>query len=635
MGLFNDFYTSKIKKNLKPYENWQYFPKASDRNFWDNLTKDSLQKKRYDELKELIKSLPENPYPALPCQMYMEFRRNGNRSRYEALYFQRRQNFALFVMAECFEGKGVYLDQVIEGFWQMLSEVTWVIPAHADTGSEKPLWLNDSKDPLPIDTMETVDLFSAETAYVLSEALYLLEDQLMAVSPNLVARVRNEILKRVIEPVEIQKSGFWWWGGRNNWSVWCSFNILGAAFTVIKDLDRLARLTYDLMGVIDRFFDKYSDDGACDEGPMYWGVSAGMLFLFLETLESRIGNLDKIYENQKLINMTKYLCDVQLHKNNFANFSDSNSKVNCLTPALFIAGLKTKNSEISRVAWLNHFEWNSTAAPSLFTRKRCGGDINFMIRDIIYVKAPENNLKINHEKFCWYPKLEIGVFRENEDSDKGLIFYCKGGTNGENHNHNDVGQFCLMKNGQHIFIDIGNETYTRDTFNEKRYTLWNTRASGHNIPILNGNEQVYGRERRATEVQYISDNNQVEIKMNLAAAYEEKSHIKNYYRSMKFNLLSKARLEIKDEFLFNQDKNSIDHPIYAAQPAVVLEPGKLLIGSEKDGAILLYDASKFKIEITPIALTDPITRSSWGEAIYKILLKGEFSKNGFFSFVLE
>lgn len=632
MGIFKDFSYQRIRGSLKSSDQWVHYPKASDRKAWDEILKDDLQKKRHLELMFLIQGLPENPYPILTAKLFMEFKRNGNRDNYEQVYFKRRQNFALFVLAECFEGKGEFIDQVIEGFWQILCEPTWVIPAHARVGRSSAAALDHSDDPLPNDTMETVDLFSAETAMVLAQALYLLEDQLIAVSPNLVIRVRNEIERKVLKEVEKCQDGFGWWNGHNNWAIWCSFNILGAAFYVIKDLDRLARLTKDLMGVADRFFDTYSDDGACDEGPMYWGVSAGMLFLFLDLLEGRIDGIKELYKNEKLINMTKYICDVQLHRDYFANFSDSNAKMGCTTSTLFLASYQVDSPALRHLAWNLKFEFCDKNKFSSFTRRINGGDLTHMIRDIMHVKKPTGDASLKHVKSIWYPKLEIAVLRESVDSSQGLIFYFKGGSNGENHNHNDLGQFCLLKNGEQVFIDIGREVYCKDTFNENRYQNWHIRGSGHNIPILNGCEQVFGKERKTQEVSFESNTIESVVKMDISLAYNKESKVKNYCRTMRFLHEGASSLEITDVFNFDSNANVIEHPIYCAQKVVASEPGKLVIGEGDSQVVFRFNPLQFSVELSEIPILDSILKNSWGEKIYKIFLKGSFEGKGQFVF---
>ena len=77
-------------------------------------------------------------------------------------------------------------------------------------------------------------------------------------------------------------------------------------------------------------------------------------------------------------------------------------------------------------------------------------------------------------------------------------FACRGGTNGESHNHNDVGSFIFCRDDKQVLCDIGGRPYTRQYFeNEHRYTFLETSSRGHNVPIINGQYQANIRETRS------------------------------------------------------------------------------------------------------------------------------------------
>ena len=60
----------------------------------------------------------------------MDFARTGNRRRYEGPYFERRSALGRLVLAECVEGSGRFLDDIINGVWAICEESTWVISGH-------------------------------------------------------------------------------------------------------------------------------------------------------------------------------------------------------------------------------------------------------------------------------------------------------------------------------------------------------------------------------------------------------------------------------------------------------------------------------------------------------------------------
>jgi len=102
----------------------------------------------------------------------------------------------------------------------------------------------------------------------------------------------------------------------------------------------------------------------------------------------------------------------------------------------------------------------------------------------------------------------------------------KGGHNGENHNHNDVGSFLLYLNGEPGILDAGNVVYTAKTFSSERYTLWNTRSRNHNVALIAGCEQGAGAEFRAVDV--IMD--EESASMELKHCYPVECGLKSYVR---------------------------------------------------------------------------------------------------------
>ena len=81
----------------------------------------------------------------------------------------------------------------------------------------------------------------------------------------------------------------------------------------------------------------------------------------------------------------------------------------------------------------------------------------------------------------WLPDSQVRVVCRD-----GMTLCCKGGHNGESHNHNDVGSFMLYVDGEPQIVDAGNMTYTAKTFSAERYTLWNVRSAYHNLPMIGG-----------------------------------------------------------------------------------------------------------------------------------------------------
>ena len=90
-------------------------------------------------------------------------------------------------------------------------------------------------------------------------------------------------------------------------------------------------------------------------------------------------------------------------------------------------------------------------------------------------------------------------------------FSCKGGNNGESHNHLDVGTFILARNNKQIICDIGAGPYEEGYHTNKRYTFFHPSSFAHNLPIINGLGQsdiavddafcIYDKEKEAVTIE--------------------------------------------------------------------------------------------------------------------------------------
>lgn len=100
-------------------------PKADDA-FW----RDSIPRPMRDSYIKYGEQYLGRQWTALPFTLFSEFKTNGNRTRYEAVNFERRRQLAALVMAEIMEGKGHFMNDIINGMGCMCEETWWGIPAH-------------------------------------------------------------------------------------------------------------------------------------------------------------------------------------------------------------------------------------------------------------------------------------------------------------------------------------------------------------------------------------------------------------------------------------------------------------------------------------------------------------------------
>ena len=511
----------EISNRLRQYPAEPYFPPAAERGAWLKLPAEVRRKL----ISEGEKSAKAN-WPLLTARDYMRFRRNGDRASYEKFYFQRRSRLIDLVVAECCEHSGRFTDDIVEGLWQILSEPAWCLPAHEGLAPE---------EVLPDPARFKVDLFNASTGKILTDTLMLLEPELTKVSPALVKRVKTEVLRRVVEPAEkLNDENTWWFSGRNNWTPWCSSNVIGCALYLLDaQPERLVKLIHTYLGISRRFYDRYPADGGCNEGPTYWRVSVGRYFLLLDLLDRRLHLEERLFKDEKLRRMCEYPVGMNLCGRWFLSTNDAVPRPDF--PRGYLSYM-ARRMDSARLAGLAR-----RLPPAKKTVR--ASELDDLLLDLLNPVAAGPD-KGAFSAVDFWPDLGIAILREKpEKPERGTVVSLKGGSNGESHNHLDLGNFTLMRGGKFLVVDVGAGVYTAQTFSEKRYLIWHIGAEGHNPPRFSGAGQEPGREYTAK----VTVEGDSLLGVLLDKAYPAAAGVKKLTRTVRLDRKT-GNVEITDSF---------------------------------------------------------------------------------------
>ena len=217
------------------------------------------------------------------------------------------------------------------------------------------------------------------------------------------------------------------------------------------------------------------------------------------------------------------------------------------------------------------------------------------------------------------------IARESENPAKGLYVAMKGGHNQENHNHNDIGQFVVYDNGEPLIIDAGVGTYTANTFNENRYTIWTMRSSYHNLPTFGGVEQKDGFQYHAENLVYEEETGK--LTLNLEKAYPEESDLISYRRSC---VLKDGKITVSDEFALNHPTDVEFHVLLMDKPEI--KGNTVLLAG---GRTLTFDA-RLTAVLDPIEQTDNQLKNAWQrDVLYRVCFSVAKVSEGTFDMVIS
>ncbi len=606
-----------LRSHLAAPGAWQPYARWSDRPAWEAVPADiraaAVARAEQDQ---------KAGWQVLPAITFLDFKRNGNRSRFEALSFGRRAQIQRLILAECLEGKGRFLDDIVNGVWLVCEETYWGAPAHL--GAQKAgVGLPDVSEPI-------IELFSAETAQMLAWTNYLLAPQLDQVSPLVNKRIRLEVEHKMLS-VARNRDDFGWMGlgGKksenrlNNWNPWINSNLL--VTNLLLEIDPALRLqeTMRIARSVDAYWNDYWPDAAEEEGPGYYSRSVLSLFDVIWTLESATGNATGIFANPFLDAMGRFILNVHIAGDDYVSYGDAHRRAAPSGDVLYRFGKAVHDPQLEAFGafYAQKSGWNAQGAGLQHAINESMASLSRSlpaVLDAAEVRSAKKEDVLVRD--AWYPQFGLMTAREKAGSTEGMYVAVLASNNGRSHSHNDTGNFVIYLDGQPVTIDAGVEQYTAKTFSRDRYSIWTMQSAYHNLPTVGGVMQKNGIQYGATERKYESDDRRAVVSFDIAKAYPRDAGIKKWIRTVELDRERDAVI-VTEEF-----------DLESAQPISlsVMTPGSvtarersLLIKTAAGGGRdceLAFDSAGLAAKIETIPLADAGLRESWGADIYRILL---------------
>ncbi len=490
------------------------FPDYKTRDFWNNLPAPV----REEYIRKAEEAL-DYDWPVVKATDYLEIIRSGDRR--QGAYSAPQNKLLALVMGELTEGKGLFMDQIINGVWYYSEQTWWGWSAHL-TAQKAPNGLPDADEPV-------IDLGVGEITNILSWTWFLFKDEFDKIHPLIAKRLKNEIMKKAVIPY-YERNDFWWQGldgsrSVNNWNPWTNHNMLTAILILDEDQTRKTKGVEKVVKSLDQFINDYPEDGGCDEGPSYWGRAGASLYQCLDLLKRASGGKFDVYDNQLIRNMGSYIYKAYINYPYFINFADADATTGGRAQIIYSYGKDIQDPVMQKFgAFLAKKQNWGTSTP--------GGKVDEQIMQLMHLKEIENAPAEDALIGDFYlPDLQVAGARDKAGSTDGFFFAAKGGHNAESHNHNDLGSCVMYFNGKPCLVDIGRETYTAKTFSSKRYEIWTMQSQYHNLPKINGIDQKEGRNFKATNTNFKADAKKAVFSTDISKAYPETAAVAQWIRS--------------------------------------------------------------------------------------------------------
>jgi len=492
---------------------------------WKKLAKEDSFKRIISEAERLLLE----PIPDQPDDLYLDFSRTGNRTRWQRVSGRRRGRISTLVLAECIENKGRFIPAFEDIVKVICSERTWVMPAH-DRGLSN--FNGKSID---------IDLGSSMLAWSLGTADYLLAEKL---KPDTRRLIRDNLEKRIFKPYTDMAQGKrtknWWMTTTNNWNAVCLGGVTGSAAAVIESPQRRAFFIAAAEEYSKNFLKGFTEDGYCSEGLGYWNYGFGYYIMLSETIYQATGGKVDLLQHPKVKQVAMFGSNIEILNGVYPAFADCSVRAKPGSRLMYF---------LSRRFGLGLRNWEQIDPIS------SGGELyNSMMYSFPNSASrtpPAQTASKGPGIRSWFDEAGVLICRPSPGSSSRLAVALKGGHNAEHHNHNDVGSFIVVLEDNPLLLDPGGEVYTARTFSGRRYESNVLNSYGHPVPIIAGKLQRTGSRARGRVVSKSFTDSTDTIVLDISSAYDV-PELKKLERTYIYSRDGAGSLQVTDEVVFSQ-----------------------------------------------------------------------------------
>lgn len=497
-----------------------------DRTFWERVKEGAAAR---ELLAVEAPALLKGGMPPFIDSLYLHLNKTNVRLPGENMMNARYHYLFRLSLAECLENKRRYVKAIERALIELCEQKPWSIPAH-----DRNLNNYHGKD-------YYVDLVVATAGNSLAQCITMLDDKL---SPEVKARVQCAFREKVFRPIYRcleETKPFYWFKVTNNWNSVCLAGVTGAALALLPDREERAFFVaaaekYQAYGM-----KGYADDGYCSEGVGYYNYGfRAYLLLREEVCRATQGQID-FFRDPKFVRIAQYGKKIQMADGVSPAYSDCRIG---LSPDAFIVaycnqalGL-TANGESHRLPGANNL---SLYLLELFPQQAWKVAL-----------TPEMTQVLQEESEAlraYYDEAGILIARPQANTPCRLSVSAKGGSNAENHNHNDVGSFVVALGGETMLGDQGGPfSYPGDYFTSGAPEKYKSKGSfGHPVPLVNGISQSTGAKAQGRVIQKEFSEAVDVLAIDYTSAYAV-TGLQRLERRFTYDRTSRGRFVIEDQF---------------------------------------------------------------------------------------
>lgn len=502
-------------EDLIPDHNYAPFPAIEDRTYWDAIAASTAGQ---EYLAQSLEMLPREPEVPISDEIYYRANLEGLRGIYKPRYYRTMERLEHFLLAECIENQGRFIDQIERYIEAIISMKSWLHPNH-----------DDAQNSVMEGRRMAIDLGARKFGFVLSLCQTTLTDKLPSqLQEKILFEVKRRISDSYIASCKGEDNvGNQWIYGTSNWNSVCTSGSVLAILATSKSKEERVAAVGSAINSMDYYLSGFSQDGYCSEGLGYWEYGFGHYMQLADMLYNYSdGKIDLFEFNnpEKMVAIANFPKNYEIHGGFYAPFAD---------------GVTAVADGSENFGYL-------MAAMSYGARKPSYLNASESIYTVIGWRDGGEHIEQNTaEELAGVTFFEqFGAVISRGDQQNKFSVAIKAGNNGENHNHDDVGSYFVLLGDDIVAGDIGAPSYVAGAFdvNNPARCSW-----GHPVPRINNTLQSNGKEFAGRIVDTQFEATKDVATLDLMGAYQV-PELKSLERTMINEKNAEGKITIIDKF---------------------------------------------------------------------------------------
>ncbi len=377
--------------------------------------------------------------------------------------FVNRHVQAAFTLAFLYQmtGEARYADKAFEHAKVVCAQDTWMQTPHMFDVIYSRVWPFGAKDD------EVAFTYDITASSVSQQMAYIYDWLYPALAKPQRDRIRNGLLEKAIMRVRGNYEYLWWASAyRCNWSGICHTGLGLAALTLLNDDPQLTDVVARSCEGIWSMLDHIGEDGGWQEGRGYWAYGVGESVRFIDAVKRVSGGQINLFKHRSLATHPE---DFGLYGMS-GGFGDGTGGP---VGESYVMNKLTAESGDPHAAWyVKNFV---RPMDSIF--------------DLLW---PATTVKPEKpaEASRFFKSIDWAFLRKDFGADY-LTIATKAGMNDDpHHGHLDCGTFSLNWQNQNFVGEVPRTPYDEKYFGAMRWGYLEARTSGHNVVMVNGEEQI-------------------------------------------------------------------------------------------------------------------------------------------------